>query len=62
MEAGADGDYSVRARYFQLEVGGVGYSHELRETRPPEQGMVGAREIDHLEGEWLLAEVLIFIL
>jgi hypothetical protein len=37
---GAHGDGSRRARHFELQVGIVGDSHELRVERPSKDGMI----------------------
>ena len=57
FEATLDNDDSLGAWHLQLQVGVVGDSHELGEARLAQESMVDTREVDHLEGEWLLAEV-----
>jgi hypothetical protein len=41
----------------ELQVGVVGDDHELGEAWLTEEGVVDAGEVNHLKGEWLLAEV-----
>jgi hypothetical protein len=39
-------------------VGVVGDGHELGEARLTKEGVVDVGEVNHLQGEWLLTEVL----
>ena len=57
LEAPFDGDDPVWAGHLELQVGVVGDGHELGEARSTEEGMVDAREVNHLKGEWLLTKV-----
>jgi hypothetical protein len=57
LEATLEGDDPLWARHLELQVGVAGDGHELGEAWPTEEGMVDAREVDHLEGERLLAKV-----
>ena len=50
LEAPFDGDDPVWARHLELQVGVVGDDHELGEARSAEEGMVDAREVNHLKG------------
>jgi hypothetical protein len=54
---GSDGDDPVGARHLELEVGVVGYDHELGIARSPQHRVVGSSEPDHLEREGFLLEV-----
>jgi len=51
------GNNPARTRHFQLEVRVVRDGHELRVTWPPQDGVVGALETHHLEGEGFLSEI-----
>jgi hypothetical protein len=57
LKAALDGDDPIRAEHLQLQVGVVWDGHELGKAWPGEEGMVDAEEVHHLEGEWLLSEV-----
>ena len=57
LEASLDGDDPLWAEHLELQVGVVGESHELCEAWSTEEGVLDAREVNHLKGEWLLAEV-----
>ena len=57
LKAAFDGDDSLGTGHLQLQVGVVGDGHELYEARLTQESVVDAGEVDHLEGEWLLAEV-----
>ena len=57
LEANLDSDDPLRASHLELQVGVVGYNHELGEAWSTEEHVVDAMEVDDLEGEWLLAEV-----
>ena len=57
LEAALDGDDPLRAGHLELQVGVVGDGHELGEAWSTEEGMVDAREVNHIKGERLLAEV-----
>ena len=57
LEDALDGDDPLWARHLELQVGVVGDDHELGEARLTKEGMVDAKEVNHLEGEWLLVEV-----
>ena len=52
---GLDSDDAVGARHLELEVRVVGDRHELGVAWPPQDGVVGSLEPNHLEGEDLLA-------
>jgi hypothetical protein len=54
---GSDGDDPVGARHLELEVGIVGYGHELGVAQSPQHRVVGSSEPDHLEREGFLSEV-----
>ena len=57
FKSALDGDDPLGARHLQLQIGVIGDNHELGEAWLALEGMVDAREVDHLEGERLLAEV-----
>ena len=57
LAAALTGDDPLVARHLQLQIGVVGDNHELGETWPAQESLVDAKKVDHLEGEWLLAEV-----
>ena len=57
LKAALNGDDPIWARNLELEVGVIGDGHELGEVRSTEEGVVDTREVDDLEGEWLLVEV-----
>ena len=57
LEAPFDGDDPICAGHLELQVGVVGDGHELGEARSIEEGVVDAGEVKHLEGEWLLVDV-----
>ena len=57
LEVALDGDDSLWARHHELQVGVVGDGHELGEAQSIEEGVVNTGEVNHLKGEWLLAEV-----
>ena len=57
LEGGADGHDALRTGHLQLQIGIVGYSHELGVARAPDDGIVRASKPDHLKGEGLLPEV-----
>ena len=44
-------------QHLELQIGVVGDGHELGEVWSIEEGMVDAREFNHLKGEWILAKV-----
>jgi hypothetical protein len=54
---GSDGDDPVGARHLELEVGVVGYGHELGVAWSPQHCVVGSSEPDHLKREGFLSEV-----
>ena len=56
-EGTAHGDDAVRSRHLQLDVGIVGDHLELGVAWPPQDGVVRPREVHHLEGKHLRAEV-----
>ena len=57
LKTALNGDDPLWAGHLDLQLGVVGDDHELGEARLTEEGMVDAEEVNHLEGEWLLAEV-----
>jgi hypothetical protein len=57
LVGGPDGDDTLRAWHFELEVGVVGDCHELGVAGMPKDGVLGSMEPDHLEGKGLLPEV-----
>ena len=57
LDAAIDGDDPLWAEHLELQVGVVGDGHELCEARSTEEGVLDTREVNHLEGEWLLTEV-----
>jgi hypothetical protein len=57
LEATFDGDDPLRAGHLQLQIGVVWDNHELGEAWPAQEDVVDTEEVDHLEGEWLLVEV-----
>jgi hypothetical protein len=54
---GPDGDDTLSAWHFELEVGVVGNRHEFGIARTPNDGVVGPVEPNHLESECLLSKV-----
>jgi len=52
-----DGDDTVWSRHLELEVGVVRDGHELGVAWPSQNRVVGPRELDHIEGEYLPPEV-----
>ena len=61
LEAALDGDDPLRAGHLELQVGVVGDGHELGEAWLSQEGVVDIREVDYLKGEWLLAEVVPYL-
>ena len=57
LEASLDGDDPLWAEHLELQVGVVGDDHELGKRLLTKEGVVDAGEVNHLEGEWLLTEV-----
>ena len=57
LERWSDGDDALRTRHLYLEVGVVGDRHEFGVAWPSQYGVVCPTEPNHLEGEYLLAEV-----
>ena len=47
----------LRPGILSFQIGVVGDGHELGKAWPATEGVVDTREVDHLEGERLLAEV-----
>lgn len=57
VHRGAHGDGVGEARHFELQVGIVGDSHELRVAWSSKNGVIGPAKPDHLKGEGLGPEV-----
>jgi hypothetical protein len=50
---GAHSDGVCGTPHFELQVGAVGYCHELRVTWSPKNGVIGPLKSGHFEGEGL---------
>jgi hypothetical protein len=56
LEVGLHHDDIVQTYHLQLEIGVVGHGHEFRITWLPQDGVVGAREVNNLKCEGLDAK------
>ena len=57
LKTALNGDDPLWAGHLELLIGVAGDNHELGEAWLAQEGIVNAGEVDHLEGEWLIAEV-----